>query len=117
MDRALQPTGITTSQLQVLDLIAGCEAPSSAELARRCEVTPQTIKDVVRNLERGGLVERDPHPTHGRILTLRLTPAGRARLRRCTTLAAAVEDRMLAPLSGAEREELLRCLRRMGDAL
>lgn len=117
MDRALQPAGVTTRQLQVLDLIATCERPSGAELARRCEVTPQTIKDVVRHLEHHGLIERDPHPTHGRILTLRLTRTGRARLRRCTTLAAGVESRMLADLSEEERDVVLRCLRRMGDAL
>lgn len=117
MDRALQPTGVTTRQFQVLDLVATEPGISSADLARRSEVTAQTMKDVVRNLERAGLVERDPHPTHGRILTLRLTSRGHARRRRCTELAADVERQMLAELSADERDALLVSLRRIGDAL
>jgi DNA-binding MarR family transcriptional regulator len=117
MDRALQPTGVTTRQFQVLDLVATEPGISSADLARRSEVTAQTMKDVVRNLERAGLVERDPHPTHGRILTLRLTPRGHASRRRCTELAADVERQMLAELSADERDALLVSLRRIGDAL
>lgn len=117
MDRALQPAGVTTRQFQVLDLVGTEPGVSSADLARRSEVTAQTMKDVVRNLERAGLVERDPHPTHGRILTLRLTPRGHARRRRCTELAADVERQMLAELSADERDTLLVSLRRIGDAL
>jgi DNA-binding MarR family transcriptional regulator len=90
---------------------------SSAEVARRCHVTAQTMKDVVRNLERDGLVERSAHPEHGRILTLRVSEQGQAMLDRCGELAAEVERQMLAPLAPAEQAAFIDHLLRAGDSL
>jgi DNA-binding MarR family transcriptional regulator len=90
---------------------------SSADLARRSEVTPQTMKDIVRCLERSGLVERRAHAAHGRILTLRLTAPGQAALQRCRALVDRVEERMLARFSAAERIAFIDLLVRAGDAL
>ncbi len=108
---------MTTPQFQALALIGAEPGISSADLARRCEVTAQTIMDVVRNLERARLVEREAHSEHGRIMTLRLTEHGLTMLERCQRLVARVERQMLAPFSQAERAAFVAALLQAGDAL
>jgi DNA-binding MarR family transcriptional regulator len=101
----------------VLALVEAEPEVSSAEVARRSGVTAQTMKDIVRCLERSGLVERRAHPGHGRILALRLTSTGQATLERCRALVDTVEEQMLACFSPSERATLLDLLIRTGDAL
>jgi DNA-binding MarR family transcriptional regulator len=48
--------------------------------ARACNISPQAMNGVVATLERDGLVQRAPHPTHGRILQASLTDEGAKRL-------------------------------------
>jgi DNA-binding MarR family transcriptional regulator len=117
LDRALVPAGVTTPQLQVLLELRLSPGLSSADLARRCQVTPQTMKDVVRNLEVTGRIARTPHPAHGRVLRVHLTEEGARLLARCEDLADGVEERMLAGLSPSERERLIELLRHAADGL
>lgn len=51
-----------------------------ADLARAVHTTPQAMNGVLATLEREGLIERHPHPTHGRILQATLTSEGQRRL-------------------------------------
>jgi DNA-binding MarR family transcriptional regulator len=117
LDRALAPVGVTTPQLQALLELRLRPGMSSAELARRCQVTPQTMKDVVRNLEMAGRIARSPHAAHGRILRVHLTDEGRRLLESCEHLADRVEECMLAALTAAERAQLVELLRRASDQL
>jgi DNA-binding MarR family transcriptional regulator len=50
------------------------------DLARASNTTPQAMNTVLVTLEREGFIERHPHPTHGRILQVRLTEEGERRL-------------------------------------
>jgi DNA-binding MarR family transcriptional regulator len=90
---------------------------SSAELARRGAVTAQTMNQLVARLAARGLVERRRHDTHGRILTLHLTPVGRRMLERCELIGADVERTMLRSFAPGERRRLLHDLRRCTEAL
>jgi DNA-binding MarR family transcriptional regulator len=90
---------------------------SSAELARRETVTAQTMNQLVARLVDRGLVARRRHQTHGRILTLHLTPAGRQMLHRGEQLATRVEHDMLRDFSAQERRRLLDDLNRCARAL
>lgn len=117
LDRALARLDVTTPQLQVLTELGRTPGLSSAELARRCHVTAQTMKDVVRNLEQSGRIERTPHPTHGRVLRVHLTGEGGRVLTECEELADGVEERMLAGFSPSERRRLIELLRRASDRL
>jgi DNA-binding MarR family transcriptional regulator len=76
LDAALRPHGITGVQYGVLSVLARDPGASSADLARACTTTPQAMNGVVATLAREGLVERRPHPTHGRILQVTLTSEG-----------------------------------------
>jgi DNA-binding MarR family transcriptional regulator len=49
---------------------------------------------LVVTLERNRLIERRPHPTHGRILQATLTPAGRRRLEEARHAVSDLEREM-----------------------
>ena len=117
MDDALREVGLTTPQYAALSLLEAHPGLSNAELARRAFVTPQTMNAIVVNLEAAGLLERRPHPRHGRIRRGYPTEAGREALAKAHGLVLGVERRMLAPLDAAARAALLDTLGRCADAL
>src|SRR5690349_8380012 len=80
MEIALRPHGLSSPQYAVLSVLARSPGASNADLARACNTTPQAMNGVLATLEREHLIERHPHPTHGRILQVTLTPTGRQRL-------------------------------------
>jgi DNA-binding MarR family transcriptional regulator len=80
LDAILRPLGLNAPQYSVLSVLARDPGASGADLARACNTTPQAISGVLATLEREGLVERHPHPTHGRILQVSLTSEGTRRL-------------------------------------
>jgi DNA-binding MarR family transcriptional regulator len=64
---------------------------SGADLARAINATPQAINGVLGTLLRAGLVQRRPHPTHGRILQVTLTSGGQERLAAASPAVRALE--------------------------
>jgi DNA-binding MarR family transcriptional regulator len=80
METALRDHGLTGAQYAAISVLARDPGMSGADLARACNTTPQAMNGVLATLERDGLVERRPHPTHGRILQVTLTPEGQRRL-------------------------------------
>lgn len=76
----LLPYRLNPSQYAVLTVLARDPGASGADLARACNTTPQAMNGVLVTLERDGLIERRPHPTHGRILQVRLSEEGERRL-------------------------------------
>ena len=96
MDTALRPHGLTPPQYGVLSVLARNPGLSGADLARAVNTTPQAANEVLATLERKRLIERRPHPTHGRILRATLTDEGQRRLQAATpavrALEAAIED-------------------------
>ena len=111
MAAALHEHGATLAQYAVLTALDEEPGLSNAELARRAFVTPQTMNQVLRELEQRHWVIRHAHPGHGRILQADLTHHGRQTLRACHQAADAVEERMLAKLSPAGRQQLATALR------
>ncbi len=117
MDGALRRVGLTTPQYAALAVLEEESGLSGATLARRCFVTPQTMNGILVNLESAGLVERRPHPEHGRVLQAYLTEEGRAMVSRAHAPIEAIQGRMLAGLGEDERGRFLRALRGCADAL
>ncbi|MEU2350217.1 MarR family transcriptional regulator [Modestobacter sp. NPDC049651] len=117
MGEALAEHGLTLSQYAVLTALLEQPGLSNADLARRAFVTPQTMNQVLRELETRGLVARRPHAVHGRVLQAHLTPDGERSLRGCTAGVDAVEERMLAGLPAADRQRVADALRMFTEAL
>ena len=101
-DGALHPHGLTAAQYAVLSVLAQEPGASGADLARACNTTPQAMNGVVSTLGRAGLVERRPHPSHGRILQVTLTDEGERRLAAATPAARELEAAIEAGLAPEE---------------
>jgi len=117
MAAALEAHGVTLSQYAVLVALDEQPGLSNADLARRAFVTPQTMNQVLRELEGRDLVVRRPHAVHGRVLQASLTADGERVLGDCRAAADAVETRMLTGLSSADRQRVAAALRQFTEAL
>lgn len=117
MDERLAEHRVSMATYAALGALEHHADLSNAELARRCFVTPQTMNALVRTLEAEGLVDRHPHPEHGRIIETRLTPRGRELVDVCHKEVAQVHDVMLAGLTSAQADQLAAWLRQCVSAL
>jgi DNA-binding MarR family transcriptional regulator len=117
MDAALRRVGLTTPQYAALSVLEAEEGLSGAALARRCFVTPQTMNQILMNLEGSGMVERRPHPEHGRVLSTYLTEKGEELVSLAHRVVEAIEERMLSGLNREERTWLLEVLRGCAESL
>ncbi|MFG1648068.1 MarR family winged helix-turn-helix transcriptional regulator [Amycolatopsis sp. NPDC049252] len=103
LDDALRPLGLTTLQYTALTVLEASGALSSAQLARRSFLRPQTMHEMVLALEKRGLIERTPKADNKRVLLANLTAAGRALLAACAPAVGEVEQELLADLSPGRR--------------
>jgi DNA-binding MarR family transcriptional regulator len=117
MDGALRGVGLTTPQYAALSVLEEEAGLSGAALARRCFVTPQTMNQILMNLQGSGMVERRPHPEHGRVLSVYLTRKGAELVALAHGEVEAIEERMLAGLDRGERYRLLEALRGCAESL
>ncbi|WP_246127781.1 MarR family winged helix-turn-helix transcriptional regulator [Amycolatopsis rhizosphaerae] len=82
----LDALGLSHAGLIVLHTLRG-GALSQRELARRCQVTDQTMSRTLDRLQRAGHLERVPDPADARRQLARLTEAGRQAHRQADRLA------------------------------
>lgn len=113
LDTVLRAHGVTTVQYTALTVLQHRGDLSSAQLARRSFVRPQTMHELVVGLERQGLIERRPSAARRHVLLARLTPAGLTKLAECRADVELIERDMVHDLTGTEvatlRELLERC--------
>src|SRR3954471_22724391 len=110
MDERLREHGLTRPQFGVLSVLVADPGLSAADLARAAMVTPQAINLLVASLERDGLIRREKHPTHGRVLQLFATDAGAERVRRAYPTVIALEERIAESLSDRQLAAVKRWL-------
>ncbi len=118
MDDALRPLGVTTLQYTALTVLESRGPLSSAQLARRSFLRPQTMHEMVLSLEKRGVIAREPHENNKRILLAQLTDEGRELLAQCNPLVLEIEHELLADLPpaarGALRDQLQRGIAVLG---
>ncbi|WP_329177505.1 MarR family winged helix-turn-helix transcriptional regulator [Streptomyces sp. NBC_01477] len=83
---------------------------SQAELSRRARIYRSDMVAVLNELADGGYVERAPDRADRRRNVITITAQGRRRLDTLDGLIATLQGELLAPLSAAERDELVRLL-------
>ena len=88
---------------------------SQASLGRRTSMDRSDVVAALNDLADRGQVRRTPDPADHRRNVITITPAGAAHLQRLDGLLAGVQDKLLAPLSPGEREQLTRLLGRLLD--
>jgi DNA-binding MarR family transcriptional regulator len=94
----LRPFDLKPIQYMVLSLSSSHGSWSTAELARRFDIAPQSMTEVVAALERKKLIARAKSADHGRVLTIRLTAAGMRTLERCDRAVDRLERTAFAGL-------------------
>ena len=94
MEQALREHGLTPPQFGALSVLVADPGLSAADLARAANVTPQAINLLVGGLEREGLLRREKHPSHGRVLRLFATEEGEQRVHDAYPAVRELEDRI-----------------------
>lgn len=102
IDSSLAANRLTAVKYTVLSMLRGRKLLSSAEIARRYCVTPQSMNEIICSLERGGLVAKEENPENKRILLVSLTEAGRDLLGRCDAIVDRIETEVLGGLEAAD---------------
>lgn len=74
--RALAPHGLKVRTYAVLGLAVSDARPTQRELSEFLRLDPSQIVALVDELERRGLVYREPHPNDRRVKVVSATPAG-----------------------------------------
>lgn len=116
-DSALRPTGLTMAQYVVLRALADHPAASASELARLCFVTRQSLQDVLRSLRADEFVDDADGPPRGRARSLRLTTAGKRRLKSAHAAVLDVEAAMVRGLPKSAETQLAGLLRHCAENL
>ena len=119
VDKALRDFSLTHAQYGALAQLGLVDptALSAATMAERNGITAQSMSTAIAGLLDRGLVRREPHPTHGRILQVRITPEGTELLARAHAATGAAEDRALACFDDEQRRQLRSALRRTMRAM
>ena len=119
LERALAPTGLPLTWYDVLMVTNA--APDRrlrmTELGRQAVVSRERVNRVVSELERAGLIERQPNPDDKRSSYAAITAEGRKRLRAAAPIyLAAVRDHFLVHLSDSETKAISRGLGKVVEA-
>jgi DNA-binding MarR family transcriptional regulator len=112
---ALGAEGFRRHHFAVMTALAEDGAASQAELGRRVWLDRSDLHAVLNELESQGLVARKQDERDRRRNLVELTPAGVAMLARLDARVDAAQEAFVAPLTAAERRELLRLLDRLRD--
>lgn len=108
--------GISMWGYVVLNALDGCPARSQATLAQAIGADKTRIIATLDDLQRDGLINREPDPADRRARLLAITPAGRQVRLAVQSEIQANEERFLALLPPGDREAFLRAARTLSEA-
>lgn len=103
--------GMTPVQYSALQAVMSNPGIDQRSLARTIGLDTSTIGSVIDRLEARGLVSRNASPTDKRVRMLNLTPSGKDAVEAVIPYMLQAQERMLDPLTKAERTEFMRMLR------
>ncbi len=114
-NQAMSPLSLTPGRLGALLLIEAGTARRQTDLAEALRVKPPNMAVLLGGLEQEGLIRRVEDARNRRANILRLTPAGRALLRKAREREAAMETELASGLDATERAALITALRRIAE--
>jgi DNA-binding MarR family transcriptional regulator len=112
---ALTEAGTRGYHYRLLVALEDLGPASQAALGRSTEIDGSDVVGALAQLESEGLVERSPDPDDKRRRIVSITAAGKRRLKELDKVVARVQEELVAPLSAAERDELVRLLGRLAS--
>ncbi|AMV31417.1 putative HTH-type transcriptional regulator YusO [Pirellula sp. SH-Sr6A] len=117
-DACFAPYGVTADQfVLLLNLVAHGEALTQRELANRMGSDPSTVRAMLVLLERGGLIERDSHPSDGRAKTVALSDEGRVMVERLWSASQSIRDQMQQVVGPSRSSTLIHSLNQLAIEL
>jgi DNA-binding MarR family transcriptional regulator len=112
LDEELRPRGVTTAQLQILHAIRSSPGSSGAQLARVCQMTPQSMQVLIQKTEKDGWMERRKDRENDRVLVASLTKAGERLMRDAEAVVGSIEKQLWVGVSAVEVAGLVGVLER-----
>jgi MarR family transcriptional regulator, lower aerobic nicotinate degradation pathway regulator len=106
-----QAFGVTPVQFAALNALVATPGIDQRTLAASIGFDTSTIGGVVDRLEARGWVKRQVSPEDRRARLLQVTPEGKQLLQELSASVLSTQERILAPLPQAERQEFLRMLK------
>ena len=103
--------GLTPVQYAALNQVERTPGVDQRTLARLIGQDTSTTASVIDRLEARGLMRRQASPDDRRVRLLQLTDEGIALLAAVAPDIVSAQERMLSPLTPAERKEFMRMLR------
>jgi DNA-binding MarR family transcriptional regulator len=107
----MEPYGVRIVDFSVLSLIHHNPGITSRQLCASLGLLPPNLVSMLQQLEQRQVLERRPHPTDGRAVSLHLTPQGHAMMLEAEATAYQLEVDATANLTDAQRSTLRRLLR------
>jgi MarR family transcriptional regulator, lower aerobic nicotinate degradation pathway regulator len=98
---------------RVLTSLHADGSATQADLGRRLGIYPSDMVAALNELQAAGYVARSVDAADKRRNLVSITPAGRKRAQQLARTAAAIQDELLEPLTGAEREQLTTLLAKL----
>ncbi len=105
--------GLRPVDFSVLSLITHNPGITSRQLCTALSILPPNLVGMINALARRGLIERIAHPRDRRAMGLHLTDEGESLMREAERTASELEVEATGRLSNAERQTLIRLLRKV----
>ena len=104
---------LRTVDFSVLSVIGHRPGVTSRQLCQQLNVLPPNMVVLLRQLDKRGLIERQPHPTDGRAVGLRLSASGKSLMKKAEQAASVSDSEGASHLTAAERKTLARLLQKI----
>ncbi len=107
--------GLTSVQFAILHTVDLHPGVDATRLGALVAFDRSTIGDVLDRMEHKGWLQRSASPDDRRIKLVALSPAGRTLLREVRPAVRRVQQRLLAPLTSADRDSFVRLLAQLAE--
>lgn len=108
---------LTPRQYAVLVTVAKNEGLSQTNLVEKTGIDRSTLADIIRRMLKKGLIQRRRTKEDARAYAVKLTDLGRQTLAAAQPLAERVDERVLSVLPGQQRDQFLKDLHLIIEAL
>lgn len=108
LDSRFAPLGLTDTKAKILGALTHHPELTAKDLLPWTEVEKASLTELLRGLERDGLILRKPHPTDGRAILLSISDAGRAMQPRIIEALEKASDDLFSVFTEEEAEEFNR---------
>lgn len=110
---ALATQDLTLAAYSVLMVLGAVAGSTQRQLGAAVGIDPRNLVPILDDLQSRGFLIRDQHPQDRRRHSVRLSAAGRVKLKRLSEVGARAESELLRPLSVTERGQLHRLLAKL----